>query len=146
MDKRVLFIVALLSGYSFNVLGQQFKPVDESGELEYEKACKEYYIDPSQSITMFNDYLDKYPDSRHRNRVESLIATAYFKEGRYKEAIAILNSCDIDDINSSFSLLVLSISPAICSNVSAKSPISSFLNFLFFKSLQIHVLSYFLYF
>lgn len=99
MDKRVLLIVALLSGYSFNVLGQQFKPVDESGELEYEKACKEYYIDPSQSITMFNDYLDKYPDSRHRNRVESLIATAYFKEGRYKEAIAIFNSCDIDALS-----------------------------------------------
>lgn len=96
MDKRVLFVAVLLSGYSFNAKAQQFTPVDESGEVEYEKACKEFQLVPSRSIAMFNDYLDKYPDSRHRNRVESLIATAYFKEGRYKEAIAIFNSCDID--------------------------------------------------
>src|SRR5574344_1148003 len=86
MDKRVLFVAVLLSGYSFNAIAQQFTPVDESGEIEYEKACKEFQLVPSRSIAMFNDYLDKYPDSRHRNRVESLIATAYFKENDIEKA------------------------------------------------------------
>ncbi len=68
MDKRVLFVAVLLSGYSFNAKAQQFTPVDESGQVEYEKACKEFQLVPSRSIAMFNDYLDKYPDSRHRNQ------------------------------------------------------------------------------
>ena len=33
-------------------------------------------------MELLQAYLDKYPDSRHKNRVLSLIASAYFMEGK----------------------------------------------------------------
>lgn len=47
-------------------------------------------------MELLQAYLDKYPDSRHKNRVLSLIASAYFMEGKYKEAIALFRSCDLE--------------------------------------------------
>ena len=41
-------------------------------------------------------YLEQYPDSRYANRVQSLIASAYFFQEKYPEAIACFKGCQFD--------------------------------------------------
>ena len=96
MNKRTLFAAVLITGCYMNMSAQQFLPEDVAGDKEYIEICKEYELSPVKSIDLLNEFLDKYPDTRHKNRIESLIASAYFNEGKYKEAIALFNSCDID--------------------------------------------------
>lgn len=64
-------------------------PKDVAGDKEYNRVCREYELKGGDSMELLQAYLDKYPDSRHKNRVLSLIASAYFMEGKYKEAIAL---------------------------------------------------------
>ena len=77
-------------------MAQQVLPKDVAGDKEYARVCKEYELKTENSIDLLEAYLDRYPDSRHANRVESMIASVYFREGKYQEAIAVFRSCDID--------------------------------------------------
>ena len=41
-------------------------------------------------------FLDTSPDSRHRNRVQALLASAYFFQEKYLETIATFKGCDLE--------------------------------------------------
>lgn len=85
-------MAALMGGCSLQGMAQQITPKDVAGDKEYNRVCREYELKGGDSMELLQAYLDKYPDSRHKNRVLSLIASAYFMEGKYKEAIALFCS------------------------------------------------------
>ena len=95
MKKRTVWVAALMS-LSLSGMAQQVLPKDVAGDKEYARVCKEYELRSENSISLLEAYLDKYPDSRHANRVESMIASVYFDEGKYPEAIAVFRSCELD--------------------------------------------------
>ena len=97
MKKRTVWVAALMS-LSLSGMAQQVLPKDVAGDKEYARVCKEYELRSENSISLLEAYLDKYPDSRHANRVESMIASVYFDEGKYQEAIAVFRSCDLDGL------------------------------------------------
>ena len=95
MKKRTVWVAALMS-LSVSGMAQQVLPKDVAGDKEYARVCKEYELKSENSIELLEAYLKQYPDSRHANRVESMIASVYFEEGKYQEAIALYRSCDLD--------------------------------------------------
>ena len=95
MKKRTVWVAALMS-LSVSGMAQQVLPKDVAGDKEYARVCKEYELKSGNSIELLEAYLKQYPDSRHANRVESMMASVYFEEGKYQEAIALYRSCDLD--------------------------------------------------
>lgn len=95
MKKRTVWVAALMS-LSVSGMAQQVLPKDVAGDKEYARVCKEYELKSENSIELLEAYLKQYPDSRHTNRIESMIASVYFEEGKYQEAIALYRSCDLD--------------------------------------------------
>ena len=95
MKKRTVWVAALMS-LSVSGMAQQVLPKDVAGDKEYARVCKEYELKSGNSIELLEAYLKQYPDSRHANRVESMMASVYFEEGKYREAIALYRSCDLD--------------------------------------------------
>ena len=95
MKKRIFWLATFMN---ISVLGmaQQVLPQDMAGDKEYARICKEYELKAKNSIELLKAYLKQFPDSRHANRVQSMIASTYFDEGNYREAIAKYRSCDID--------------------------------------------------
>ena len=91
MKKRTVWVAALMS-LSVSGMAQQVLPKDVAGDKEYARVCKEYELKSENSIELLEAYLKQYPDSRHTNRVESMIASVYFEEGKYQEAIALYRS------------------------------------------------------
>ncbi len=95
MKKRTVWVAALMS-LSVSGMAQQVLPKDVAGDKEYARVCKEYELKADNSIELLEAYLKQYPDSRHVNRVESMMASIYFEEGKYQEAIALYQSCNLD--------------------------------------------------
>ena len=95
MKKRTVWVAALMS-LSLSGMAQQVLPQDAAGDKEYARVCKEYALKAENSIGLLEAYLEKYPDSRHANRVESMIASVYFEQGKYQEAIATYRACNLD--------------------------------------------------
>lgn len=89
-------VAALMGGCSLQGMAQQVLPDDVAGDKEYRRVCREYELKAENSVELLQAYLDKYPDSRHADKVVSLMASAYFEEGRYKEAIALFRSCNLE--------------------------------------------------
>ncbi|WP_455673000.1 tetratricopeptide repeat protein [Phocaeicola sp.] len=96
MKKRTLLVAALMGGCTLQGMAQQIVPNDVAGDKEYHRVCREYELKAGNSVELLQAYLDKYPDSRHTDKVRSLIASVYFEEGKYKEAIAMFRSCDLE--------------------------------------------------
>ena len=81
-------MAALMGGCSLQGMAQQITPKDVAGDKEYNRVCREYELKGGDSMELLQAYLDKYPDSRHKNRVLSLIASAYLaisQQQMYKE-------------------------------------------------------------
>ena len=95
-EKKNLIDGRIDGSCSLQGMAQQITPKDVAGDKEYNRVCREYELKGGDSMELLQAYLDKYPDSRHKNRVLSLIASAYFMEGKYKEAIALFRSCDLE--------------------------------------------------
>ena len=95
MKKRTVWVAALLS-FSVSGMAQQVLPKDVAGDKEYARVCKEYELRTENSMELMEDYLKQYPDSRHANRIEAMMASVYFEEGKYQEAIALYRSCNLD--------------------------------------------------
>lgn len=47
-------------------------------------------------IELLRKYLDRYPDTPYANRIYALLASCYFYEVKYDEALALFNSADLD--------------------------------------------------
>ncbi|NDV82095.1 tetratricopeptide repeat protein [Bacteroides sp. 51] len=65
-------------------------------EAEYMLACSAYELQDQRRIEILKTYLKNFPDSPYTNRVNSLIASAYFFEKDYDNALAMFNSVDPD--------------------------------------------------
>lgn len=64
-------------------------------EAEYMLVSSAYELNDKNRIELLRNYLDRYPDSPHANRIYSLLASCYFYEGKYDEAMALFNSTDL---------------------------------------------------
>lgn len=69
------------------------EPTDLLQEAEYMLACTSYELNENNRITELRNYLTKYPDSRHFNRVNALIASAYYYDKEYQKAITAFGDC-----------------------------------------------------
>ena len=55
-----------------------------------------YELKDKNRIELLRKYLDCYPDTPYANRIYSLLASCYFYEGKYDEALALFNSTRLD--------------------------------------------------
>ncbi len=94
--KRTLLIAALMGGCVLQGMAQQVITTDASGDKEYQRVCREYELKGSGSVKELQAYLNQYPDSRHKNRITSMIASAYFADGKYNEAIELFKECNFE--------------------------------------------------
>lgn len=76
--------------------GNPLPTAGEKEEAEYMLVCAEYELRSPNSIELLREYLDTYPDTPHTNRIYALIASAYFFEGKYDDALAMFNSARLD--------------------------------------------------
>lgn len=77
---------------------KEAKVAKDMDEVDYMLACTAYELRMPDCISRLEEYLENHPESRYRNRVDALIGSAYFFEGKYGEAIAMLKSCDFDGL------------------------------------------------
>ena len=75
---------------------QQKPQASLADEAAYMIACTSYELKFPDCIKQLEGYLEQYPDSRYANRVQSLIASAYFFQEKYPEAIACFKGCQFD--------------------------------------------------
>ena len=76
--------------------GKPLSATGEREEAEYMLVCAEYELRSPQSIELLRGYLENYPDTPHANRIYALIASAYFFEGKYDNALAMFNAARLD--------------------------------------------------
>ncbi len=75
------------------------KPLPDTGErqeAEYMLVCAAYELRDPKSIDLLRAFLDEYPDTPHANRIYALIASSYFFEDNYDDALAMFNSARLD--------------------------------------------------
>ena len=70
--------------------------VKDKDEADYMLACTAYELHLPDCISQLEAYLESHPESRYRTRVDALMGSAYFFEGKYGETIALLKSCNFD--------------------------------------------------
>lgn len=70
-------------------------------EADYMLACTAYELKEPDCIDVLDKYLESYPDSRYANRIQYLIGSAYFFDGKYQEAIAAYKGCDVESLGDS---------------------------------------------
>lgn len=75
---------------------RQKADVNLKEEAEYMLVCSAYELKDRNAIAQLRSYLDTYPDTPHANRIYALIASAYFYQGNYDEALALFNSSRLD--------------------------------------------------
>lgn len=67
-------------------------------EAAYMLVCTAYELDAPDRINQLQAYLKKYPESRYAARVRSLLGTAYYTEGNYKQAIAYYRNARLETL------------------------------------------------
>lgn len=79
------------------------KPVPATGErqeAEYMLVCAAYELRDPKSVELLRAFLEEYPDTPHANRIYALIASTYFFEGKYDDALAMFNSARLELLGS----------------------------------------------
>ena len=76
--------------------GNPLPATGEKEEAEYMLVCAEYELKNPGRIELLREFLDAYPDTPHANRIYALMASAYFFEGKYDEALAMFNAARLD--------------------------------------------------
>ena len=69
--------------------GEQPEWTEERQEAEYMLACAAYEMQEPRSLDLLADYLDKYPDTPHANRIYALMASGYFFRYDYERALML---------------------------------------------------------
>lgn len=73
-------------------------PAEETNcrqEAAYMLACCSYELQEADCIGTLEAFLQRHPDTPHRNRVQALIASAHFFNGDYKEALRAFSHSDL---------------------------------------------------
>ena len=65
-------------------------------DAEYMLVSSAYELKDKNRIELLRKYLERYPDTPYANRIYSLLASCYFYEGKYDEALALFNSTRLD--------------------------------------------------
>ena len=65
-------------------------------EADYMLACAAYELKDVNSLEILESYLDKHPDSPYTNRVNALMASVWFFNGKYDEALALFHSTNLE--------------------------------------------------
>ena len=65
-------------------------------ETEYMLVSSAYELKDKNRVTLLRNYLDRYPDSPFANRIYGMLASCYFYEGKYDEALALFNSARLE--------------------------------------------------
>ena len=86
----------VLSRYVHSDKTTQFR-----SEADYMLACTAYELQQPEAFQLLETYINTYPDSPHSNRVQGLIASIYYNEGKYLESIATFKGCDFQYIPTS---------------------------------------------
>ncbi|WP_373826268.1 tetratricopeptide repeat protein, partial [Bacteroides heparinolyticus] len=76
--------------------GQPLPDTGQRQEAEYMLVCAAYELRDPKSTELLRAFLDDYPDTPHANRIYALIASTYFFEEKYDEALAMFNSARLD--------------------------------------------------
>lgn len=79
------------------------KPIPATGErqeAEYMLVCATYELRDPKSVELLRAFLEEYPDTPHANRIYALIASTYFFEGKYDDALAMFNSARLELLGS----------------------------------------------
>lgn len=74
------------------------KQSDLLDEANYMLACTTYELQMPNHIQTLSDYLEAHPESRYANRIQSFIASSYFFEGKYMEAIANFKDATLNSL------------------------------------------------
>ena len=64
-------------------------------EAEYMLVCAEYALGHAGRMDMIRRYLDAYPDTPYANRLNAMLASAYFYQGNYKKCRALFGACEL---------------------------------------------------
>lgn len=70
-------------------------PDDCRREAEYMLVCADYALGHAGRMEMIRRYLATYPDTPHANRLNAMLASAYFHQGNYKKCRALLEACEL---------------------------------------------------
>jgi TolA-binding protein len=62
----------------------------------YMLTCAAYELKDPNRIALLRGYLERHPDTPHANRLYSLLASCYFYDEHYDEALALFNSARLD--------------------------------------------------
>lgn len=65
----------------------------QTDEAAYMIACTAYELKARNVIEQLTDFLRQYPESQYANRTRSLLASAYFFQGNYPQAITNYTLC-----------------------------------------------------
>lgn len=98
MVNRKLILALAWVGFSYQATAQQILPQDVPGDKAYIEVCRAYENENGNRIRLLKDFLKEYPHTRHRNRIETLIASCHFEEGNYQEAIALYSKCNLENL------------------------------------------------
>lgn len=97
-QKAYAAAIAPLKSY-IGLFGRENQPLPDTGsreEAEYMLVCAAYELRDAKSIDLLRAFLDEYPDTPHANRIYALLASAYFFNGDYDNALAMFNSARLD--------------------------------------------------
>lgn len=65
-------------------------------EAEYMIVCSMYYQGKAGDATLLKDYLEKYPETYHRNQICFFIGSTHFAEKDWQKALYWLSQADMD--------------------------------------------------
>ena len=96
MKKKISWMVFAWLFLALQGQAQQVLSQDASGDKEYARVCREYELKSENSVQLLKDYLKRYPDSKHANRVKKMIAFSYFDEELFEKALEVFQTCEVD--------------------------------------------------
>lgn len=70
----------------------------ERQEAEYFMVSAAYELQDRNRIERLRGYLDRYPDTPYSNRLYALLASCYYYEEQYDEALALFNSTRLEEL------------------------------------------------
>lgn len=68
----------------------------DAQEVSYMYAAATFELNARKGKALLNNYLQKYPDTPYRNRINALLGIAEYYNGNYNEAVDYFDKCNLD--------------------------------------------------